>query len=238
MPEKLTYLLVNLLSLLFPLIFSFHHKFGLHGKQRAFYISLLIPAAFFILWDIWFTYLGVWSFNASRTIGIDLLGLPVEEWMFFFCIPYACVFTYNVICEHTSWNIPRHVSDKLIPALVILLTMTAVFNYERIYTSLSFMLCGILLFYFYYISKAMWFGKFLISYLVLLIPFFITNGVLTGSFISSPVVIYNDAYNLNIRLFTIPLEDLLYGFSMILMPVALFEFTLKKNEAAHPDLSF
>jgi lycopene cyclase domain-containing protein len=52
------------------------------------------------------------------------------------------------------------------------------------------------------------------SYLVILIPFIIINGVLTGSIIGEPIVWYNNAENLGIRFFTIPVEDFLYYFLM------------------------
>jgi len=52
--------------------------------------------------------------------------------------------------------------------------------------------------------------------LVMLIPFFIVNGILTGSFIDNEIVWYNNDENLGIRLFTIPVEDTIYAFTLIL----------------------
>jgi lycopene cyclase domain-containing protein len=56
-----------------------------------------------------------------------------------------------------------------------------------------------------------------------LIPFSIINGILTGSFIDQPVVYYNDAENLGIRLGTIPIEDIGYAFSMLLMSLVIIK---------------
>jgi lycopene cyclase domain-containing protein len=61
-----------------------------------------------------------------------------------------------------------------------------------------------------------------------LIPFFIVNGILTGSFIEVPIVSYNNSENLGIRLFTIPIEDIGYAFSMLFGNLMIFE-TLKKR---------
>ena len=60
----------------------------------------------------------------------------------------------------------------------------------------------------------------------MLIPFFIVNGILTGSFIENEVVWYNNTENLNIRLFTIPIEDSVYAFTLILLCL----FVMKRKE--------
>ncbi len=74
-------------------------------------------------------------------------------------------------------------------------------------------------------------SRFYFSYLIILIPFFIVNGILTGSFIEGEVVWYNNAENLGIRLGTIPFEDVFYGMLMLLINIAFFEW-LKRRELA------
>ncbi len=69
--------------------------------------------------------------------------------------------------------------------------------------------------YFRHFSSA----AFLISYAIILIPFLIVNGFLTAI----PVVIYNDAENLGIRLYTIPVEDIFYGMLLVMMNVVGYE---------------
>jgi lycopene cyclase domain-containing protein len=69
---------------------------------------------------------------------------------------------------------------------------------------------------------------FFLTFLVMLIPFFIVNGILTGSFIENEVVWYNNSENLGIRLFTIPIEDTIYALSLILTNLALTEYFQSK----------
>ena len=77
-------------------------------------------------------------------------------------------------------------------------------------------------------------GRFLPSFFITLIPFFIVNGVLTGSFIENEVVWYNNAENLNIRMFTIPIEDTVYALCMLLTVFVLLEhFEAKKLDKKH-----
>ena len=110
----------------------------------------------------------------------------------------------------------------------------ALFNFQKYYTSVTFLLLAILICYLHLFHKSKLMRNFYISYLFILIPFFISNGILTGGFTKSPIVNYNDYYNLGIRLFTIPVEDSFYGMLLILLNVFLFE---KFNEQTNIKLN-
>ena len=57
-----------------------------------------------------------------------------------------------------------------------------------------------------------------------MIPFFLVNGVLTGSFIRDEIVWYNNAANLGFRIGTIPIEDFFYAMLLLLSNISIFEW--------------
>ena len=109
---KNTYLLLNIFTISIPFIFSFHKKLNFYKTWKAFFPAVFITAAVFIIWDIYFTGISVWGFNRDYLLGVNLVNLPLEEWLFFFCIPYAIVFTYAAIKKliHNKWlNSDAHI---------------------------------------------------------------------------------------------------------------------------------
>ncbi|GAA4470187.1 hypothetical protein GCM10023093_30980 [Nemorincola caseinilytica] len=223
MPDRYLYLLVDSLCLLFPLIFTFHPKIRFYRHWRSFFVPCLVTAMVFILWDALFTAKGIWSFNDRYLLGIYLLGLPLEEYLFFIFIPYACVFLYyNITRFYTIPVTGRSVANGTVLFICVLAFMAIIYM-PLLYTSVTFLLLAALL-TLLLVLRASFLPAFYISFLVTLIPFFLSNGVLTGAVTPQPVVIYNDSYNLGIRLVTIPIEDTFYGMAMLLMNIAGFEY--------------
>ena len=65
---------------------------------------------------------------------------------------------------------------------------------------------------------------------ILLVPFFIVNGILTGTGIDQEVFSYNPLVIAGIRIFTVPLEDIFFAGSLlltVLMLTDVFENRLK-----------
>jgi lycopene cyclase domain-containing protein len=103
---------------------------------------------------------------------------------------------------------------------MLVLLPTILIHYDKLYTAINYSVLVLLLTYTVFKTPTI-LNTFFITFLIVLIPFSIVNGILTGSFIDEPVVIYNNAENLGIRLGTIPIEDVGYAFSMLLMSVVL-----------------
>lgn len=217
------YLAIDLGAIIIPFIYSFDKRLLFYTKWKYLIPSTLIVGALFIIWDVYFTQIGIWGFNPNYLLGIDILNLPIEEWLFFVCIPYACVFTYECIFYFIK-NPFRFRSIYISIPILIVLSSILFFNLNKAYTASAFIVCMAVIVLAEFILKARYLSKFYFSFLIILIPFFIVNGLLTGALIPDQVVWYNDQENLGIRLGTIPVEDMFYGLSMLLGNVILYEW--------------
>lgn len=229
MNSKYLYLVIDLASLSLPLLFSFYPKANFSKKWKYLWPAILLPATFFLIWDEWFTSMGIWGFNPQYLIGIYFFSLPLEEVLFFICIPYACVFTYEAVGYLSKKDYLERFAPSTTLILGVTLLLLAGFNIHRWYTTITFFLCSIFLMYLHFNLKPAYLGKFYLAFLFILIPFFLVNGILTGTGLENPIVWYNDAENLGIRIGTIPVEDTFYGMLLILMNVVIFERLQKKE---------
>lgn len=225
----MTYLYVNLAAIAIPLLASFHPAIRFDKKWFAVWPAIIITATGFLLWDSLYTHLGVWGFNPMHLMGVQLVNLPLEEWLFFICIPYACLFTYEALKQLIRKDVLAPYKGLITMVFVVGLLGLAAFNLERLYTSVTFIITGLYLIGHQYFWKKAYLARFWLAYFVLLIPFFLTNGVLTGSFIEEEVVWYQPNHFMGIRVGTIPFEDSIYGLLLILMNIHLFETFLSRK---------
>ena len=191
---------------------------------KPFFLAIITVGLFFIIWDIYFAYQNVWGFNDDYLIGIRWFKLPLEEWLFFLLIPYAS----NFIHYSLEYFFPKlELSKSFTQGITILLFIVSLgvftWNLDKIYTASSFGLFALLML-FQMLFQWKYARRFYISFIVIYIPFFFVNSALTGSYSDKPVVFYDDAENLGIRVGTMPLEDSFYCFSMLYGSVLLFEY--------------
>ncbi len=215
------YLTLLVASFSMPLLLSFDRKVAFYRHWRYLLPAIAVTALFFIPADILFTSHGVWGFNPRYHMHPPIAGLPPEEWLFFLVIPYASIFIHYVFISYCrSWFLSDRLTRMLTLFLIFALILTAIVFMDRIYTLLYSLLAIVLL-----VAALKPEGKllnyFYLSFLIILIPFFIVNGVLTGSFIEDEVVWYNSSEITGLRLMTVPVEDIIYAFCMILLPLLL-----------------
>lgn len=206
-----------------PLLWSFGPKVSFYKSFGPLFIAIAAVGAFFIIWDIIFTAQGFWGFNHKYLTGIYLANLPLGEWLFFIAIPYCCVFTYRSLNYFIKKDYLYPYSNTISNFLLGFTIAVAIVYYNRWYTVITFSLLAALIYMHSKVWKTKWLGRFYLAYLVIVIPFLIVNGILTGTGIAEEVVWYNSDQHIGLRIFTIPFEDAFYGMLLILGITSIYE---------------
>jgi lycopene cyclase domain-containing protein len=217
-----------------PFALSFEKNLMLYKRWKYLLPAILITMILFIFWDIIFTHLGYWVFNPKYNSGIYIFKLPLEEYLFFVAVPYACAFSFYAL----KFHFPQYKTGKKLTLVILVVAIIgslilAFLNMHRIYTFVILLVLTLFLIVSYLLTRDIVQYYFAI-FPLLLIPFFIVNGILTGTGIDQEVFSYNPAVITGIRIFTVPLEDMFYACSLllsVLMLTDIFEHRLNKGIA-------
>jgi lycopene cyclase domain-containing protein len=210
-----------------PLVLSFDKKVHYVSSWPAVFAAAGIVGAVYIAWDILKTEAGVWGFVERYAGTFRILGLPLPEVLFFLVVPFSCIFIYEVVrayFKERTAAVPRWI---WLAAAAILVALAVIFR-SQLYT-LTVLLSVAL---FFALSAAVRPGMlgsrhFWLAVLLTYIPFLIFNGLLTAI----PIVVYNDLENWGIRVYTIPLEDFFYSFSLLGFNFLVFRLLRRASEA-------
>ena len=243
MDSHYTYAAILAGSLSIPLIASFLKPLVFSKNWRAFGASTLLVGAFFIAWDILFTQWRVWGFNEAKHFSVKLMGLPLEEILFFFVVPFCCLFIYENVYVYIVKSRER-ISTSTKWSLISIgvgLFLIGIAHWGRLYTASTFLLAGGTLIGIS-ATRAHWLPAYMAAYLFSNIPFILVNGILTGSFGLEEVVWYNDAENLGSRLYevaglswtqiNIPIDDFVYSFALLLLNTAIYMYVKHQPSTA------
>jgi lycopene cyclase domain-containing protein len=220
----INYLLLDILIILFPFLLSFKWKFAYYRYFKALFPSIAIVGLGYIIWDAIVTARGDWAFNYDYLSGVSIVGLPVEEILFFIVVPYSCIFIYE--------NLEFFLPDKKIPfnryfyiMIIIIFFVGGLVFYYQDYTLLALMSCGFFFLVVLILKPELLQSRNYWLYIgISMIPFIIFNYLLT----SIPIVTYNQTAIWggdglwNGRFFTIPLEDFFYNYSMLSLYLTVY----------------
>ena len=229
-----TYLLINFFTILIPFFYSFEKRINFISKWKYVFPATICTGIPFLIWDHYFTKQGIWGFNESYLLGIYFYELPLEEILFFVCIPFSCLFIYESLRYFMKRDYAYLTSKLIVYLLIGLVATLGLCNLDKAYTSTVCLSASIYLFLLFTFVRPHYLGIFHISYFVTILPFLLVNGILTRGLRAidyGPVVWYNNAENLGIRIFTIPAEDFVYCYFLLLVNVGFYEWFKKKNNS-------
>ena len=232
--KQFTYLLINLVVFLPVFLLSFDQKVGFWKKRRAAFAAIGAVAIPFLVWDVWFTAAKYWGFNTSYLGGLSIYNLPLEEILFFLTVPDASLFVFQVVQDYFPNEKIEKIGRPFIVVVGLVIFVGLLFGKGRMYPTLTGgLLFPSLLFAFW--KNPRWLGHFALAWILLIIPFLLINGILTGSLIEKEVVWYHADHIIGFRIFTIPIEDLFYGMLLIFWNCFLFEEFKKWKPAKQVD---
>ncbi|MFT4601166.1 MAG: lycopene cyclase domain-containing protein [Arenicella sp.] len=213
-----------LLTPLGPIALSFDKKVHFVAKWKWALLAAVIVAIPYLIWDEVFTVYEFWGFNPDYLVDVYIGNLPIEEISFFLVVPFACTFIYACL-EYYAKNANLKTFNLIFYVLFFAyMIWVGEVGVQGWYTRIAISL-GLLLTLYLFIKREKF--RFIpLTFLFAMLPFLLVNGVLTGSFLESPIVWYNEVEFSGMRLFTIPLEDVVYGFGLIVLNILLFRFFL------------
>ncbi|MEJ2194299.1 MAG: lycopene cyclase domain-containing protein [Ignavibacteriaceae bacterium] len=123
---KFEYLIFNGVVVSGPALFGSLNCCYIWNHWKQLVVAIVIPAIPFLLWDVIVT--GAhWNFNPKYVSGIKIINLPIEEILFFITVPFACLFTWEMII--------RRAKEKTIKLkwlrifyLLLIVVFTLIFN--------------------------------------------------------------------------------------------------------------
>lgn len=219
--KNLSYLLLLLVYLIIPVILSTQKKVRFVFRLRYLLPAAIFAGAIFVMWDMRFTELGIWSFNADYLTGIELMKVPVEEWLSFLIIPLSSVYIYEWLkIRLENFEQP----NAFVVVSLVIFAVTGILAYvfrKNVFSFFTFFLTAIYLGYTVFRNRfKKHYTKFYLAFIISLIPFLIVSGILN----IMPVIIYNTDHIIGVGLFGVPVEKIAYLFMLMLINITIYEY--------------
>ncbi len=217
---KFEYLLFNLTVVLGPVASQFSRQIKSVSRWR---LKLLVNVIVMIPYVIWDALVAGshWQFNTVYTLDFRFFSLPIEEWLFFITVPFGCLLVWETLPQVDRWlarlRSLRHIRNVLYAALPVGIW---VFSTGKQYTGLVLCCFGFVGLMDMLLRTDLLLRPKTYLYLAIVAGLILVfNGYLTAR----PVVMYGEVYQMGYRIWTIPIEDFGYGFTLMLFNTMLYE---------------
>ncbi|MBN1560122.1 lycopene cyclase domain-containing protein [candidate division KSB1 bacterium] len=215
---KSEYLLLNVIILSGPMILSFDRRVRyVRNWHWAFAaaVATLIP---FIIWDSLVSGRH-WWFNQEYTLDFRIMGLPPGEWLFFITVPFACLFIWEIITYFHTGHAIRVIDRLRLVWLLIIPLGVWIALAGKEYTGIVLLVFSLVMLLDKFLKTNITLdGRYYTFLAIQIALMLIFNGYLTAR----PVVLYDPSYQLNFRIFTIPIEDFIYGISHVTLTIIIY----------------
>lgn len=224
--KNFSYLLLLLGYLVIPVILGYRHKVRFVFRLRYLIPATIFAGAIFVMWDRRFIEMDIWSFNPGYISGIQLLKVPVEEWLSFIVIPWSAVYIYEWLkIRFENFEKPRFFVIISLIGFAVLAFLAYAFR-QNMFSFFTFFLSAIYLGYTVFRNRFRKnLTKFYLAYFVSLLPFTILSGIASRL----EIVNYNPQHTMNINLADFPVEKFAYLFLLLLINITIYEYLSERR---------
>ena len=211
------YLVFNISCIFLGLLFAtdLSRKRKVNINWFALFMSYLLISIPFVIWDVIATARGHWSFDSFYITDNYIFNLPVEEFLFFFTVPFLIISSFEWLKSKFS---PDKLNLSYIELSILLILSTYLLLNGGEYSLLA-VVSSLLTFY---ITRPLVNKYGAVFYLLVLLTyafFIFGNSMLT----SPPVVSYGEEFVSGYRFLSIPIEDFLYNYALIFMSIFVYD---------------
>jgi lycopene cyclase domain-containing protein len=219
-------LILLLIIAFIPLLFGSGNRTRIFPKFKYFIPAILFTCAVFIIWDNRFTQIGIWNYNPAFFSGKEIFSLPWEKWLYYGVISWVSLFIYEWVKLKFNHLKIDNVSLAISLVLLVVFGLTAYLSREKVYPFFTFFLLSI---YFGYTLFRNRFKShlthFYITFLILLIPFFILSVFL----IKLPAISYDSEYTFQFHLLQLPVENIVGLFLLLFINTTITEYLAERR---------
>lgn len=213
------YTILNLSIVVPALLLSFDRRVAFWRSWPPAAVAVLVAGGVFVVWDVLVTEAGHWAFSPRWAGAGRLFGLPAGEVLFFATVPFACIFILEVSRAYFAER-RRPLPRVPLAALAAAAFAAAFFLRSRGYTFLALTSLGVALLLMAGPCRPLFSRRTTrIALLLTYLPFLVFNGIFTGL----PIVTYDPSMILGPRFLSIPVEDFVYSFSLMVASYAVFD---------------
>lgn len=226
------YLLFDLAILAVPFVVGAFRFAYFYDRLAVALRATLWAALPFVAWDA--AVAGRhWWWNPAYVLGPSALGLPLEELLFFLAVPLTCLFTWERLlggdraAPRREPLLGRLRLEHLYPlawALVPLGIVVAARGQE--YTGFALVALGVAAL----LDHALGVGLLVVPRALAFFGAVLALTVACNGYLTArPVVLYDERYQLGLRLATIPVEDFVFGLALVWLTTSLYQRRLGRR---------
>lgn len=120
----------------------------------------------FVAWGMAFVAAEIWGFDARYVCGTALGNLPIEQWLFFPVVNYACLFIYECLRYYVTNNPLERWHRPILLGIALTGAALALTHPTHLDTSLKVGTASLAVLAVLYLLRPDYLARFLLNYLI------------------------------------------------------------------------